>query len=186
MNRAAADLKHASPVAILYAGRDAALDELASALESERIEVRGLETVAPPASVSSLASVLLLSRLADLPRELPDHVIVVASDDAVAAAAGSRVMLTLPQKNSEAKLRVLRAAYQLAAARINAQRAERELARTRNELNQLHRIGMALMTERDPDKLLVRILEQARSLTHSDAGSLYLVEKDEADGKRLR
>src|SRR5688500_8060219 len=128
MNRAVADLRSESPVAILYAGADAALHELASALESERIEVRGLETLTAPGDVSSLASVLLLSRASDLPPELPDQVVVVAIDDAVAAAAGSRVMLTLPQKNSEAKLRVLRAAYQLAAARINAQRAERELA----------------------------------------------------------
>jgi HD-GYP domain-containing protein (c-di-GMP phosphodiesterase class II) len=41
------------------------------------------------------------------------------------------------------------------------------------------------MTERDPEKLLHTILEQSRALTHSDAGSLYLVEKDEVGRKRL-
>jgi HD-GYP domain-containing protein (c-di-GMP phosphodiesterase class II) len=36
---------------------------------------------------------------------------------------------------------------------------------------------MALMSERDPDRLLGLILTQARRLTTSDAGSLYLVEE---------
>ena len=37
---------------------------------------------------------------------------------------------------------------------------------------------MALMTERDRDALLRQILEQAMRLTGSDAGALYLLEKD--------
>lgn len=182
-------MTESSPLAILYHGDDAALNGLTHALASERIEVRGPETLAAGASVSDLVSVLIVDHaMIDKLAQLPHHVVAVALNDDVAAAARSdRVVLTLPASdNPEGQLRVLRAAYQLAAARVNASRAERELERTRNELNQLHRIGMALMTERDPDKLLVRILEQARSLTHSDAGSLYLVENDEEGGTRLR
>ena len=56
-----------------------------------------------------------------------------------------------------------------------------ELEQARAELRELNKIGMALMSERDPDRLLGLILTQARRLTTSDGGSLYLVETD-ADG----
>ncbi len=56
-----------------------------------------------------------------------------------------------------------------------------ELEHARAQLRELNKIGMALMSERDPEKLLDLILTQARRLSDSDAGSLYLVETD-ADG----
>jgi HD-GYP domain-containing protein (c-di-GMP phosphodiesterase class II) len=59
------------------------------------------------------------------------------------------------------------------------------LQQARNELKELNKIGMALMSERDPDNLLRSILRQARTLTTSDAGSLYLVEEDEAGNQHL-
>jgi HD-GYP domain-containing protein (c-di-GMP phosphodiesterase class II) len=76
-------------------------------------------------------------------------------------------------------------AFRLSAARLGAARMERELARTRSELRELAAIGMALMTERDPDRLLEMIVAKARQLTGSDAGSLYLMEEG-PEGKRLR
>ena len=180
-------------VAVLYHSGTLALDDLQSALAEERIEVRDPELLS--AAAPELPSVWLLddAALKSLPdvtaslKALPPHVVVVAADDSVQVAAHSdRVMLTVTRSGADARLRVLRAAYQLAAARLNAARAERELARSRNELSELHRIGMALMTEREPDALLVRILQLARALTHSDAGSLYLVENGDDGEKRLR
>lgn len=56
---------------------------------------------------------------------------------------------------------------------------ESELARLRVERQELNRVGMALMSEHDPEKLLGLILTQARRLTNSDAGSLYLVGENE-------
>ncbi|HEX5724378.1 MAG TPA: HD domain-containing phosphohydrolase, partial [Longimicrobiaceae bacterium] len=67
-----------------------------------------------------------------------------------------------------------------------ARRLERELARTRAELRELSGIGMALMTERDPDRLLEQIVAKARQLTGSDAGSLYLAEPGDDGAARLR
>ena len=64
------------------------------------------------------------------------------------------------------------------------ERTREELAQARSALRELNKIGMALMSERDPDRLLGLILTQARTLTGSDAGSLYLVEED-ADGKEV-
>lgn len=59
------------------------------------------------------------------------------------------------------------------------EQARQELVQARQELRELNKIGMALMSERDPDKLLALIVRQARRLTSSDGGSLYLVEEDE-------
>jgi HD-GYP domain-containing protein (c-di-GMP phosphodiesterase class II) len=180
-------------VAVLYHGDHAAIKGIEDALNAEHIELRGLDALS--SAPRNLPGVWLLDAetinrpdAQQILNQLPEHIVAVATDEQVEAQANNeRVMLTLPESGkADAKLRVLRAAYQLSAAKLNAERIERELARSRIELNELHRIGMALMTERDPDKLLVRILEQARRLTHSDAGSLYLVESDEEDGKRLR
>jgi HD-GYP domain-containing protein (c-di-GMP phosphodiesterase class II) len=77
----------------------------------------------------------------------------------------------------------------LAAALRNAcdhARARREAEATRRELGELNQIGVGLSAERDTDALLTLILTKAREITHSDAGSIYLVE-DAADGtSRLR
>ncbi len=48
---------------------------------------------------------------------------------------------------------------------------ERQLAR-------LNELGIALSSERDYDKLLARILREARAFTHAEAGTLYVVEGD--------
>ncbi|MFQ5536465.1 MAG: HD domain-containing phosphohydrolase [Gemmatimonadota bacterium] len=69
-----------------------------------------------------------------------------------------------------------------AAADLNLRE---QLEQARSELRELNKIGMALMSERDPEKLLGLILTQARRLTTSDAGSLYLVETDEEGNERL-
>ncbi|MEM7414034.1 MAG: HD domain-containing phosphohydrolase [Gemmatimonadota bacterium] len=60
-----------------------------------------------------------------------------------------------------------------------------ELAKSRQALREMSKVGMALMGERDPLSLFSLILTQARSLSQSDAGSLYLVEKDEDDAPLL-
>lgn len=59
-----------------------------------------------------------------------------------------------------------------------------ELDHARKALREMSKVGMALMGERDPMSLFDLILTQARGLTASDAGSLYLVEADE-DGSPL-
>ncbi len=60
-----------------------------------------------------------------------------------------------------------------------------ELSRSRHALREMSKVGMALMGERDPKALFDLILTQARSLTSSDAGSLYLVEKGPDGGQLL-
>ena len=73
----------------------------------------------------------------------------------------------------------LRGAFRHAASLV-AYRAVRAQERERHrELAELTRVGVALTEERDLLSLLTLILSQARRITTSDAGSLYLVERDE-------
>jgi len=63
---------------------------------------------------------------------------------------------------------------------------EQELQRARAEIDQLNQIGIALSTQRDSGSLLNMILQKSRDITNSDAGSLYLVEESDQNGKQLR
>ncbi len=80
----------------------------------------------------------------------------------------------------------VRAGYREAAARAETARARAEAASRSREIGELTRIGVALGTERDLKALLDLILTQARRITSSDAGSLYLVETGDQGQQRLR
>jgi len=58
-----------------------------------------------------------------------------------------------------------------------------ELERTEREVEQLHRIGIALSSTHDANAVLELILSKARELTNADAGSIYLVEEKRQEGK---
>jgi len=62
--------------------------------------------------------------------------------------------------------------------------AAADVARLDRELSELNAIGIRLSAERDPAALLDTILATARQITGSDAGSLYLIEENEAEGAR--
>src|SRR5262245_5440931 len=53
-------------------------------------------------------------------------------------------------------------------------------------LKELNKIGTALSTERDPVRLLNMILQKSREVTWADAGSLYLVEDEGENRRKLR
>jgi GAF domain-containing protein len=75
------------------------------------------------------------------------------------------------------------------AAALLAERIAKEQEQQRyQELTELTRVGVALSHERDLTKLLEMILSQARRITSSDAGSLYLAERTDDQGppKKLR
>jgi HD-GYP domain-containing protein (c-di-GMP phosphodiesterase class II) len=109
---------------------------------------------------------------ADVPETLPDG-------DAIAA------FLTYPAGRRQL-LSALRHAFREAAARIELGRSRAEVALRSKEITELTAIGVALSTERDYDVLLEMILTQARRITQSDGGSLYLVEGRDTPQPRLR
>ena len=65
------------------------------------------------------------------------------------------------------------------SAEASLEEVQAELVQARMALREMSKVGMALMRERDPMVLFSLILSQSRKLTSTDAGSLYLVEKDE-------
>ena len=71
----------------------------------------------------------------------------------------------------------LRGAFRHAATLVAARTAREQEKERYHELTELTRVGVALSTERDLVTLLDMILSQARRLTNSDAGSVYLVER---------
>ncbi len=92
---------------------------------------------------------------------------VLASFIPAGAAAGTR-------------LAAFRGAFRHAAALAAVRRARNATVDRTRELAELSAIGVALTAERDLGKLLALILSHARRVTESDAGSLYLVERDES------
>jgi len=108
----------------------------------------------------------------DLPADFPAADTISAF---VPHGAGTRLLVT-----------ALRAAFREAAGRIETARARAESAARSKEIAELTRIGVALSTERNYDVLLDLILSQARQITSSDGGSLYLVEGRDTATPRLR
>ncbi|MDH5234322.1 MAG: GAF domain-containing protein [Gemmatimonadota bacterium] len=74
----------------------------------------------------------------------------------------------------------LHGAMRQASTLIDAYRTARLVQSSAFDLRELSRVGAALSTERDLDTLLEMILSQALRLSTSDAGSLYLMERDAA------
>ncbi|GAC1516517.1 MAG: HD family phosphohydrolase [Gemmatimonadaceae bacterium] len=69
------------------------------------------------------------------------------------------------------------------AVAMVAGRTARQLEQQRQrEMQELSRVGVALSTERNLMALLEMILTQSRRITQSDAGSIYLVDRDGPDG----
>ncbi len=114
-------------------------------------------------------------------RDLPTGVVILAGapEAQEAASTADRVFLPVDTDADPTGLKcLLKSVAQQSAALLASERAQAEM-------RELNKIGMALMSERDSDRLLELILTQARRLTTSDAGSLYLVEEGEDGAEHL-
>lgn len=109
---------------------------------------------------------------ADIPADLPGAEVVSS-------------FLTHPPGRRQL-LAALKGGFREAAARLEASRSRAEVAARSREIMELTRIGVALSTERNYDVLLEMILTQARRITQSDGGSLYLVEGRDSPQPKLR
>jgi HD-GYP domain-containing protein (c-di-GMP phosphodiesterase class II) len=123
-----------------------------------------------------LVDASLLERIGDL-QSLPSNVVIVAGDRSACHALGRRAEMSLAETADKAARReVLRAACLLATARSAATHSE-------EEFQELNRIGIGLMGERDRKALLRQIVVQGKRLTHSDGGGLALLKAD-GDGRQ--
>ena len=116
--------------------------------------------------------------LIDAARQAMVPVVVLSDVADVAPVARGYVSLTMPV-GPATLASVLRAACEQA-------RVTREAKETTRQLEELNAIGVRLTAERDTKLLLDLILTKARTITRSDAGSIYLVETSGDGSRRLR
>jgi HD-GYP domain-containing protein (c-di-GMP phosphodiesterase class II) len=93
-------------------------------------------------------------------------------------------VITRPVTPALLKRRIERAFERIQHRQMTRQ-LEKALYRKHNELSKLNEIGVALSAQRDINQLLELILKKSREITLADAGSLYLVERDEENGRTL-
>jgi HD-GYP domain-containing protein (c-di-GMP phosphodiesterase class II) len=174
-------------------------DAVAPALETSQVEARPVRQPRDLAVADDRPTVFLLdgdSRSVfpvDVMRSFVDAggaIVALGREGETDAPQGLPIeflngFLTYPQ-TSRRLLIAVRAGFREAAARAETARARGEAAHRAREIGELTRIGVALGTERDLKTLLDLILTQARRITQSDAGSLYLVETNDQGQKRLR
>jgi len=131
---------------------------------------------------SDPASVLLLddpdAGLIEAARRALIPVVVVSEVAESPPVPRGYVSLTLPVSPTTLAS-VLRAACEQA-------RVTREARETTRQLEELNAIGVRLSGERDTKLLLDLILTKARTITRSDAGSIYLVEASTDGARQLR
>jgi HD-GYP domain-containing protein (c-di-GMP phosphodiesterase class II) len=95
--------------------------------------------------------------------------------------------LHLPEGPSPALLlSAIKRGFQFLYQKRRADALERQLADHRRDLQQINEIGIALSTVRDHSVLLSMILSKARELSRADAGSLYLLDDIQGQGRVLR
>ena len=166
----------ASPVASLVAGL------------SPEFDARAVRVSVAPALARDEDAVLLM----DADSDPPEPIAVAAGRrdgiPVIALMATPPAAVTLPA-SWYACLPKPVAAPVLARALSNAFehiRMRGEAEETRRQLEELNAIGIRLSAERDVDALFALILSLARAITHSDAGSIYLVEEPDGEPRRLR
>jgi HD-GYP domain-containing protein (c-di-GMP phosphodiesterase class II) len=174
-------------------------DAVAPALETSQVEARAVRQPRDLTVADDRPTVFLLDAESrsgfpvDVMRSFVDAggaIVALGREGETDAPEGLPIellngFLTHPQ-TPRRLLVAVRAGFREAAARAETGRARGEAAQRAREIGELTRIGVALGTERDLKTLLDLILTQARRITQSDAGSLYLVEINDQGQKRLR
>ncbi len=111
----------------------------------------------------------------------------VGLDGEAARRLDSKIYLHVPGSSAPAVMRTaIRRAAEHARDRLEKEWLAERMTRVTRELDETHKIGIALSTVRDHDVLLPMILTKARELSRSDAGSLYLLDEDPQRGRVLR
>jgi HD-GYP domain-containing protein (c-di-GMP phosphodiesterase class II) len=167
---------------VLYDATSRAAATAAETLRGE-FDVAGWSVAADPTADGPV--VVLVGRDAADPRwsEAPLRVIALVDGDD-AGPWPAHWYTVLPASVTGSMLaRVVDNAFADLARAAETARLEREMTRLDRELSELNAIGIRLSAERNPRDLTETILTKAREITHSDAGSLYLVE-EEPDGTR--
>jgi HD-GYP domain-containing protein (c-di-GMP phosphodiesterase class II) len=159
-----------TPACVLYARPGTTCDLCGSPYRPAH-ELLAADTATTPSVL--LVDAGLVERIRD-PHSVPEHAVIVATDEQAAAALGRRAELSLAGISDAATRRtVFQAACQAAIAQF-------KIAQFEEEFHEVSRIGIALMRERDREALLRLIVAQCKRLTYSDGGALVLTGEDES------
>ncbi len=114
-------------------------------------------------------------------------VVGIGLDEAPKWLSDDSIYLHLPENPSPAVLlNSVRRAYQFLYQKVRSDQLEQLLSDRTRELKKVSEVGIALSTVRDHGVLLTMILNKARELSRADAGSLYLLDEIEGQGRVLR
>ena len=168
------------------------IDRYAEALKRESIASRSVANLDSVDRDASSLRVVLVDRAilrGNSSRAVDSRIAVVGIglEEAPKWLTDDNIYLHLPENPSTAVLlNSVRRAYQFLYQKIRADQLERQLSDRTRELQQVGEVGIALSTVRDHGVLLTMILTKARELSRADAGSLYLLDEIEGEGRVLR
>jgi HD-GYP domain-containing protein (c-di-GMP phosphodiesterase class II) len=182
------------PLTLLHT-RGWAPGALGEALATEGVRVAPLQASALPPAGEPLAVILdpasrgsLAAPVRQRLRSAGAAMILLGAEgeaDAPAEDDGVVAWIAAPWPRRQLLL-AIRSAFRASAAETRLHALEVQVARQEGDLAELTGIGILLTTERNTDLLLEQILYQARRITASDAGSLYLAEATPGAGPHLR
>jgi HD-GYP domain-containing protein (c-di-GMP phosphodiesterase class II) len=109
-------------------------------------------------------------------------------DDGDCSADQPYEMNTLLSKDFSEKQLIIatQEAYRCATSRMEIERMRGLLGSGQQDLQKLIDIGISLSSEHNIDSLLIKILSEACNVTIADAGSIYIIDYNEAGEKVLR
>ncbi|HUP65520.1 MAG TPA: HD domain-containing phosphohydrolase [Thermoanaerobaculia bacterium] len=175
----------------VYHSESFPIGDVRAELEKRDIHVKTLASLRDLPLDDQLRVVLLDDRLArdvgKLPAESNTMFIGVGLSGDNPLSSDPQVYLHLSAQPQPNTLRgTIQRAAQHALDRDEKAFLTERMGRVVKELDEIHKIGIALSTVRDHDVLLPMILTKAREISRSDAGSLYLLGDDPEMGKVLR
>ncbi|HKW72018.1 MAG TPA: HD domain-containing phosphohydrolase [Candidatus Dormibacteraeota bacterium] len=132
------------------------------------------------AEVPSLAATGLETEPLPDGAEVQEPALVLVGPGQQPPEALARMALELPADASPTALRgLIRVAMENVVLKLQVNRLESEAHRRHRQFRELNRIGIALSSERDIDRLQSFILTTMRQLTHADGASLWLKTEEE-------
>ena len=163
----------------------------AEALTRESIAPRSLTNLQQLSTSDGALRVLLVDRDLGAPNlvrvDARTAVVGVGLAEQPRWLTDDSVYVQLPDSPSTPVLLAgVKRAYQFLYQKLRADQLERQLGERTKELQKVSEVGIALGSLRDHGKLLTMILAKARELSRADAGSLYLLDEIDAQGKVLR
>ena len=174
---------------VILVTQDQGLDQLSQWLPGSRAvkEVSVLD-LKPPAVIISDTPAVFSDQLREVVQEEQARLVYVLEGDGTLPPESTGFpiyfFLTRPFHQGVLESTVRGALENLRLASANREITE-SLKQAHDEIDDLNSIGIALSAERDVQPLLELILGKSREITGSDAGSLYLVEENEATGDKV-